>query len=192
MMSSLTMVLLFLSISFSKADTIWKVDPSNSSIVFCVSHMVISEAVGRFAEFSGTLTQTKDDFSDSIAEINIVAQSINTDNTNRDNHLRSDDFFAVDTYPTVTFKSTSFNEVSNDHYEIHGDLTMRGVTKPVVFKGQLTGILTTARGSAMGFKATATIDRYDFGLRWNSILEGGGLNVGKEVAIEVRFELRKQ
>ncbi|HEY4613122.1 MAG TPA: YceI family protein [Bacteroidota bacterium] len=189
-------LLLFAFFTFSSgihdADTVWKIDPSNSSIVFRVSHMMISEAVGRFREFSGSLTHNKEDFSDATVEVSISAKSITTDNSDRDDHLRSGEFFHANQYPAIIFKSTSFKKIGKDTYEIQGDLTMRGQTRPVVFTGRITGIYSTARGSSMGFKATTTIDRYDFGLRWNMILEGGGLNVGREVEIEARFELHRQ
>ncbi len=175
------------------AQSIWKADKAHSEVKFTVTHLVISEVSGRFNDFDITLTQGSDDFSGSTIEGSLKTASINTDNDFRDKHLKSDDFFNAEQFPTISFKSTSFEKTGTDTYKIAGNLTIRDVTKPVVFDAKLLGTMTDAKGNTKaGFKATTTIDRFAFGVKWDRKMDAGGFIVSKEVAITINAELAKQ
>ncbi len=171
-----------------KVNMAWKLDKTHSSLRFTVTHMVVSESEGTFKNWNGTMEHTKEDFSD--AKINFTAEvaSINTDNENRDKHLKSDDFFNAEKYPEIKFVSTSFVPQGDKKYKLTGDLTMRDVTKSVVFDVTYGGILKTARGSKAGFKASTTINRFDYNLKWDRATEAGGLVVSKDVDVTVKLE----
>jgi len=122
-------------------------------------------------------------------DISIDASTINTDNERRDGHLRSADFFEVEKYPTVTFKSTKVKKTGEGTFEVTGDLTMRGVTKPVVLAAEILGFGPGPDGKQRGgFHATAQINRMDFGVSWNKQLETGGVLLGQDVAIDIMVE----
>jgi polyisoprenoid-binding protein YceI len=175
------------------AQTIWKADKAHSAVKFGVTHMMISEVNGRFNDFDVTVTQGKDDFAGSTVEATIKTASINTDNDFRDKHLKTDDFFNTEKFPTMTFKSTSFEKTGEDTYKISGNLTIRDVTKPVVLDAKYNGSMTDQHGnSKAGFKATTTIDRFDYGVKWDKTLDKGGLIVSKSVDITLLLELNKQ
>lgn len=172
-------------------DEPWRLDKSHSSVGFTVTHMVISEVMGRFNDFDITFASLKEDFSDASVEVLIRVNSINTDNPRRDNDLRSDNFFSVETYPEIHFKSTSFEKGEGNKYTINGDLTIRDVTKPVAFDAEYRGSLKTARGIVGAWKASLSINRFDYGLKWDRTIDTGGLVVGETVNIHVSLELRK-
>lgn len=171
------------------AQTKWKLDKSHSSVRFSVNHLVVSEAEGTFKMWDGTVEHSKDDFSDAKINFTVEVNSINTDNERRDGHLKSDDFFNAEKFPTMKFESTSMKPLGNNKYELTGNLTIRDVTKPVTFQVTHGGILTTSRGRKAGFKATTTINRFDYNLKWDKATETGGLIVGKEVEVTVKVEL---
>jgi len=175
----------------ASAQTKWTVDKGHSNVKFSVTHMVVSEMEGTFKVFDGTMEHTKDDFSDAKINFTIDVASVNTDNERRDNHLKSDDFFNVEKFPKMSFTSTSVKALGNNKYELTGNLTIRDVTKPVTFQVTHGGVLNTSRGAKAGFKATATINRFDYNLKWDRATEAGGLVVGKDVAIQVNVELDK-
>ena len=175
------------------AQTMWKGDKSHSRVEFTVTHMLVSEVTGRFTDFDVMLEQGADDFSGSKIQATIKVASVSTDNEYRDKHLRSDDFFNADSFPTMTFKSTKFEKTGKDSYLITGDLTIRNVTKSVVLVTVLKGRYSDSKGNAkVGFKATTTIDRFEFGTKWDKTIEAGGLVVSKEVDIKLLFEFNKQ
>jgi polyisoprenoid-binding protein YceI len=173
------------------AQTKWVVDKAHSSIKFSVSHMVVSESEGTFKTFDGTVENTKADFTDAKINFTIDVNSINTDNENRDKHLKGDDFFNAEKYPAIKFEGTSFKASGNNKYKLTGNLTMRDVTKPVTFDVTYGGTINTQRGAKAGFKATTTINRFDYNLKWDKATETGGLVVGKEVEITVKLELNE-
>lgn len=173
------------------AQTKWSVDKAHSSVKFSVIHMVVSEVDGNFKMFDGSLEAAKPDFSDAKINFTIDVNSINTDNEKREGHLKSADFFDAATYPQIKFVSTSMKPLGGNKYELKGNLTLKDVTKPVVFQVTYGGTLTTKNGAKAGFKAKTTIDRYDYNLKWNNALEAGGLAVSKEVEITVNVELNK-
>jgi polyisoprenoid-binding protein YceI len=153
--------------------------------------MVISEVEGSFKIFEGTVEHTKDDFSDAKINFSVDINSVNTDNEGRDKHLKSDDFFNAEKYPTMKFESTSLTPAGANKYKLTGNLTIRDITKPVVFDVSFGGIAKTQRGNKAGFKATATINRFDYNLKWSAATETGGLVASKEVAITVNVELNE-
>jgi len=175
------------------AQTIWKVDKVHSNIRFAVDHLLISEVEGRFTDFDVTVTETGDDFTKAKVEATIKTASINTDNDRRDGHLKSDDFLNAEKFPDITFKSTSIEKTGENTYKVKGNLTIRDVTKPVVLETKLTGTVTDPYGNLKkAFRATTTIDRFEFGTKWNAALETGGLVVGKEIRVTLLLQLIKQ
>ncbi|MEI6173071.1 MAG: YceI family protein [Bacteroidota bacterium] len=176
----------------SEAQTKWAVDNSHSNVKFTVTHMVISEVEGNFKSFTGTLTAAKPDFTDASIEFSVDIASINTDNEQRDKHLKSDDFFNAEKFPSMTFKSISMKKLSGNKYELTGNLTIREVTKRVKFAVTYGGTAKDGYGNTRaGFRASTTINRLDYGLKWNSLLETGGAVVGPEVAININAEFIK-
>ncbi len=173
------------------AQSEWKFDKVHSSVTFSVKHMVISNVSGNFKDFSVVLKSEKDDFSDATVEGTIQVASISTDNDYRDKHLKSDDFFNAEKFPEIKFKSTKFEKLSDNKYKITGDLTMRDVTKEVTFDAVLNGTLKTDKGLLSAWKATTTINRFDYNLKWNKTIETGGLMVGQDVTITLNLELNK-
>ena len=171
------------------AQTKWKLDKGHSSVRFSVNHMVVSEAEGTFKMWDGTVEHSKDDFSDAKINFTVDVNSINTDNERRDGHLKSDDFFNAEKFPTMKFESTSMKPLGNNKYELKGNLTIRDVTKPVTFQVTHGGVIAGSRGRKAGFKATTTINRFDYNLKWDRATETGGLVVGKEVEVTVKVEL---
>lgn len=169
--------------------TRWALDKLHSTVRFSVSHMVVSEAEGTFKLFDGSMEHTKEDFSDAKIVFSIDVNSINTDNEKRDAHLKSDDFFNASKFPQIKFESTSFVPQGDNKYKLTGNLTVRDVTKPVVFDVIYGGTIKTQRGNKCGFKATTSINRLDYNLKWSKTLESGGLMLGHDVAITVKVEL---
>jgi len=171
----------------------WKVDATHSRVMFTVTHMLISEVTGRFTAFDVLLKQGKEDFAGSSVEATIKTASVTTDNDTRDKHLRSDDFFNAEKYPAITFTSTSFEKTGDDTYRIKGNLMIRDVTKEVTLDGKMLGTVTDPRGNTrVGFRATATINRFDYGVKWDRTLDRGGLVVSNDVTITITTELVKQ
>jgi len=188
---SILLLAAFAAIGFASAQTDWKLDKVHSSITFTVKHMVISNVTGSFKDFAITMKSAKDDFSDATVQSIIKVGSLSTDNDMRDKHLKSDDFFNAEKYPEINFKSTSFEKLSDTKYKITGDLTIRDVTKNVTFDAVLNGTLKTNRGVLSAWKATTTINRFDYNLKWNKTIESGGLIVGQDVTITLNLELNK-
>ena len=172
--------------------TVWNLDKSHSQIRFSVTHLVIAEVGGRFTDFEVKFQQPGDDFAKAKIEATIKTASINTDVERRDNHLRSDDFLNAEKYPVITFKSHSIEKKGEATYKIKGDLTIRDVTRPVVLDTKFNGTILDPYGSVKaGFKATTTINRYDFEVKWNAATEAGGLVAGKDIDITLLMEFSK-
>lgn len=185
----------FLGIGFlnANAQTTWAVEPVHSKVNFTVEHLVISEVDGSFKTFEGKAVTSNEDFSDAKITFSVDVASISTDNDQRDNHLKSEDFFYVEKYPKMTFESTSFKKKKGDEYELKGNLTLRGVTKPIAFSVKYGGQAEDGYGNLKaGFIATGSLNRMDYGVAWNAKTKQGGWTVGEEVAITVKLELVKQ
>lgn len=161
----------------------WRIDRSHSELTFSVRHMV-SRVRGQFNNWSGSITGDLDAWESAVVEVTIDASSIDTNHERRDADLRGVDHFEVEKYPTITFKSTRI-ERDGDRLRMAGDLTMRDVTRSVVLEGQLTGTAQDRGRTRAGFEASTTINRKDFGLVWNRVVEAGGWLIGEEVKIEI-------
>jgi polyisoprenoid-binding protein YceI len=169
----------------------WQIDPDHTSVQFAVSHMRTSTVRGRFNQTSGSVKWDGRDFSSASVEIVTNVESIDTGVPARDGHLRTADFLMVEKHPTIIFKSVKIEPAGPGRLRMTGNLTIRGVTRPVVL--DVTGPSEPVKGPdgaiRVGASATATIDRRDFGLRWNRVLEAGGLLVGFQVAITIDIEI---
>jgi len=165
----------------------WEFDPAHSQIGFTVRHLMVSKVRGQFTSYTGSLV-TADNPLDSHAEAEIDLSSITTGNDQRDGHLRSSDFFDVETSPKMTFRSTSI-EPDGDDIKVTGDLTIRGVTKQIVLDVEIGGFGPDPYGGTRaGFSATGVINRHDFGVSWQTAMEGGGVVVGDKVTINLEIE----
>ncbi len=172
----------------------WKIDPAHSEADFAIKHMSISTVHGTFRGISGVIKFDATDVTKSSVEASIDVSSVDTGVAARDNHLKSPDFFDVAKYPTMTFKSTSVSK-DGDHYNVNGNLTLHGVTKPVVLKLDEPGKEEPGmdgKSVHRGFEATTTIDRKDFGLTWNGALKSGDSVLGDDVKIELDIEAVQQ
>lgn len=188
----LAIMLLAVAINGAQAAS-WKLDKAHSQVTFIVSHLVISEVTGVFKDFDVTLVSEKAEFTDAKIEATIKAGSIDTGNENRDNHARSNDFLNVEKFPDMKFKSTAVENVGNKTYKITGDLTIRDITKSVVLDTGFKGAVKDPWGNdRIAFKATTTIDRFEFGTTWDKATEVGVLVAGKEVEITLLMEFIKQ
>jgi polyisoprenoid-binding protein YceI len=167
----------------------WKVDQSHTTVGFAVSH-IFTSVQGRFDRFDGTITFDPEKPESAVVRATVEAASINTNNEKRDKHLRSGDFFDVEKHPTLSFESTSgVTEMKNNRGKLAGNLTIHGVTKPVVFDVTFRGQGKDPSGNVRaGFAASLNINRKDYGLNWNEVLETGGLLVGEEVEIRIDVE----
>jgi polyisoprenoid-binding protein YceI len=168
----------------------WKIDPAHTTVEFGVKHLMISTVKGRFSEVEGSVTVEGDDASTAQIDVSIAAASIDTGVDQRDEHLRSGDFFDVARFPTLRFRSKSVERASDDELRVRGDLTIRDVTREVIVDVEERGTATDPWGGRRaGFRATAKIDRQDFGLTWNQALEAGGFLVGDGVKIPLDAQL---
>jgi polyisoprenoid-binding protein YceI len=170
----------------------WTMDKAHSSVGFSVRHLVISEVTGKFKDFDISLNSSKDDFTDAVVDATIKVASINTENERRDAHLKTDDFFNAEKFPEIKFKSTAFEKTGENTYKITGDLTIRDVTKRVTFDAVYNGSIKGMRGATItSWKATISVNRFDYGLKWNRTIEAGGLIAGDMVNITLNLELIK-
>ena len=169
--------------------TKWDFDLSHSSVNFSVRHLMISKVRGRFTQWGGSLEIDDADLTRSSLEVSIEAASIDTRDDKRDEHLRSADFFDVANHPALTFKSTKIDKVSDAELAVTGDLTIRGVTRPVTLSVEVGGeVKDPWGGTRRAFEAKASVNRKDFGLNWNAALEAGGVVVGEKVEIAIEIE----
>lgn len=172
--------------------TRWVIDTAHSEVQFKVKHLVITTVTGQFNQFSGEIDAT-DDFSEIDATFEAQVASISTNNEARDGHLKSEEFFAADQYPTLTFVSTGLNKKDDERFVLHGDLTLRGVTKPVALTVEYGGTTTDPYGNVKaGFEVQGKINRKDFGLTWGVVTEAGGAVVSDEVRLVANIQVVKQ
>jgi polyisoprenoid-binding protein YceI len=164
----------------------WNIDTAHTSINFSVRHMVLSKVRGRFGKYSGTIRLEDGDITRSSVEVSIDASSIDTGVADRDTHLRSPDFFDVEKFPELTFRSKRIERADDTHYRVTGDVTIRDVMREVSLDVEYTGRGKDPWGNErVGFVAKTSIDRKEFGLTWNQVLETGGILVGDRVDIEL-------
>jgi polyisoprenoid-binding protein YceI len=167
----------------------WKIDLAHSEVSFRIRHFM-SKVSGTFTDWSGTIQADPANWAGGSVSVSIVTASVSTRNETRDNDLRSPRFFNADTFPSITFVSRSV-EQRGDSLTVSGDLTMRGVTKPVVLKGSVLGVMPGTRPRA-GFEVTTSLNRMDYGVSWNRVLEGGGSMLGDDVEIRINVEALRQ
>jgi polyisoprenoid-binding protein YceI len=177
--------ILFIAGSVS-AQTTWTVDKAHSKLGFSITHMMISEVDGSFNSFDAKIISSKEDFSDAVVELTADVNTIDTDNSGRDGHLKSEDFFDAAKYPSLSFKSTSFTKVADKKYKVTGNLTLRGVTKPVELEATLGGTMVDQRSkkTVSGWKVTGVIKRSDFGVG------SSGPGLGDEVTLSAKAEFK--
>jgi len=173
--------------------TTWNIDSVHSSAQFKVKHMMISNVKGEFTTITGNLKYDGDNIANSYVEASIDATTITTRDPQRDAHLKSPDFFDVEKFPTLTFKSTRISKKVDGELAVAGDLTVHGVTRPVVFEveGPSAPTKDPWGNTRLGLSASTRINRKDFGLTWNSTLETGGILVGDEVTISLDVQFIK-
>ena len=167
-----------------------EIDRSHSEVAFQVRHL-LSKVRGRFVDFAGTIEFDEGNPRDLRVHVVIQAASIDTAEADRDTHLRSADFFEVDTYPAIAFTSTSVTPRGGQAYDVTGELTIHGVTKPVTLPASFLGTAKDPWGNdRAGFEAELTLNRKDFGLQWNAALETGGFLVGDEVKVLLSIQAK--
>lgn len=169
----------------------WAIDAAHSRFGFVVPHMVVSEVEGEFHTATGKVILDEADLTKSTVELTIDVSSVDTDNADRDKHLKSPDFFDAAKYPQITFKSTKIKKAGKA-FKVTGDLTMRGVTKPVTLDVELSNPIANPWGKQVrGVKVKGKLNRQDFGVAFSKTLETGGLLVGDEITLNIKLELNK-
>jgi len=184
---------LILVISVSTAQNTWVPDKAHSSVNFKIQHMGISFVNGRFEEFDGTVISNKADFSDMKVDFTFDVSSLSTDVSRRDEHIKSADMLDVEKYPKIHFISTSVEQTAENEYDVSGNLSMHGITKPVslhvVYHGQTTDFYKNQKA---GMTVSGIIDRYAFGVDYNTVLDSGNLLIGKTMNLNAELELVKE
>lgn len=169
------------------ADT-WNVDNAHSKLGFSISHMMVSDVEGSFKTFTATITASKEDFTDAVVELSADVASVNTDNDRRDNHLKAPEYFDAAQHPKLTFKSTSFKKVADKKYKVAGNLTLKGITKPVTLDATMRGPVKGMQGKTIvGFKVTGTINRKDFDIA----AKAPAAMLGEEITLNANTEFVK-
>lgn len=186
--------LLVFAMPLTAAASTWNLDPDHSAIQFKVKHLMISNVKGVFEKVSGTLNLDEKDITKSQVDVSIEAASINTNIKKRDDHLRSADFFDAAKFPVITFTSTKVEKVGTDKLKIAGNLTIKGVTRPVILDVEgLSSEIKDPRGKIRrGAAATTQVNRKDFGVNWSATMDNGGMVVAEDVAIQLEVEFIKK
>ncbi len=175
------------------ATTKWALDPTHSDLGFKIKHLMITNVTGQFTKFDVSATSEDDDFDSLEITAAIDVASINTNNEQRDVHLKTGDFFETEKYPQILFKSTGVNKVSDDELELTGNLTIKGIAKPIKLAVEYSGIIKDPYGqSKAGFSFTTKIHRKDWGVNFNAALETGGVMLGEDVKVNGEIQLIKQ
>lgn len=179
--------------SVQQALETYTIDPLHSRLGFTVRHMGFSKVRGSFETFEGTVWMEPGDLSTLETSATVQTKSVTTNADDRDAHLRSADFFDAENHPAITFRSTDVRDVSGNSFILVGELTIRGVTREVVLTGEFLGEGKDPWGNTrIGFEARTQINRKEFGLNWNAVLEAGGFLVGDEVDIELEIQALRQ
>lgn len=174
------------------AQSLWKADPAHSNVQFEVTHLAISTVTGSFGKVHCTVKSDGNDFDGAMITASVNVDEISTENLTRDKHLKQDDFFNVKLFPEIKFISNAFKKVSDNKYELSGDLTIRDVTKKVTFPVEYSGQIALGKKVVSAFKANFIINRFDYGLKWNDTLDTGSLVVGEDVSVTLNLELVRQ
>jgi polyisoprenoid-binding protein YceI len=172
------------------ATTKWALDPTHSELGFKIRHLMITNVSGNFNKFDVQVESNGADFDNATVSAKIEAASINTNNVQRDEHLRNADFFEVTTHPDIIFKSTKVEKLDDENYALHGNLTIKDTTHPVKLDVEYTGVAKDPYGNfKAGFSVTGKINRKDFGISYNAVLETGGVALGEEIKISAELQL---
>jgi polyisoprenoid-binding protein YceI len=179
--------------AFTQAST-WELDPAHTAVEFSIRHMMVSTVKGQFEKVKGTLELDDKDVTKSTVEVTIDLASVNTHEAKRDGHLKSPDFFDVAKFPTATFKSTKVQKAGKNKLKVTGDLTLHGVTKAVVLEveGPSAASKSPFGTTVRGVHATGKLDRKEFEIGWNKVLDNGGVLVGNEVSLDLNAELSEK
>jgi polyisoprenoid-binding protein YceI len=168
----------------------WSVDPMHTKIQFSVKHMVIAQVTGEFKKYDLNISKMNGDIETAQVEFSIDASTVDTGIGDRDKHLKSPDFFDVEKYPEIHFQSTSIKKTDDETYKMNGNLTIKDVTKPIELKVTYGGQIVDPWGNIRsGYNIEGTINRFDFNLTWNNMIETGGAVVGKNVKINSDIEI---
>jgi polyisoprenoid-binding protein YceI len=188
------MLVATLAVSAPAATTTWQIDPAHTAAGFSVKHMMIATVRGQFKGVTGTVNWDDQDVGKSTVDVTIDANTVDTGEPKRDADLKSANFFDVARYPTITFKSTKIEKISAAKMKVTGNLTIRGVTKPVVLdvEGPSGAIKDPWGNTRVALNATTTVNRMDYGAKWNANLDGGGVVVGDDVNINIDLEMIKK
>ncbi|MGE5431297.1 MAG: YceI family protein [Syntrophomonadaceae bacterium] len=171
----------------------WNLDKTHTRIQFTARHMVIAHVAGDFKDYNLKMTTKSENFADSDIEFTINAQSIDTGVPDRDAHLKSEDFFGAEKFKEIRFVKKSIEKIDDETYKMRGDLTIRDITKPIDLEVTLGGLIMDPYGNLRaGFNVKGSLDRFDYGLKWNALIETGGAVVGKTIKISCDVEIVKQ
>jgi polyisoprenoid-binding protein YceI len=183
-----------LAVSSPAANTTWQIDPAHTAAGFSVKHMMIATVRGQFKGVNGTVNWDDQDISNSVVVVTIDANTVDTGEPKRDADLKSANFFDVAHYPTITFKSTKIERISAAKMKVAGNLTIHGITKPVVLdvEGPSGAIKDPYGKTRVALNATTTVNRMDYGVKWNANMDGGGIVVGDDVNINIDLEMIKK
>jgi polyisoprenoid-binding protein YceI len=169
--------------------TTWNIDTVHTHLGFSVRHLMVSTVRGQFRSYSGKVALDPVDFTKSTIEGEVEVKSVDTGNEQRDGHLRTNDFFDAENHPKITFKSTRIEKKGDGEFVVHGDLQVRGVTKNVAFETEFHGTSKSPYGHTVaGLHAQTTVNRKDFGVVYNAVLETGGVAIAEKVKIEIDAE----
>ncbi len=172
--------------------TKWSIDQSHSEIQFKVKHMMISTVTGEFKQFDASVETQDEDFSTAKIKFSADINSVSTNNEQRDAHLRTGDFFEAEKFPQLTFESNKMEKLNEENYKLHGALTMRGVSKPIVLDVEFGGTTVDPWGNTrVGFSISGKLNRKDFGVSFSMVSETGGILLGEEVKIQINTEFVK-
>lgn len=189
-LKALSLSLLLPALALAEPVT-YKVDADHSGVGFTIRHFV-SNVPGRFRDFDGVIKYDKQNPAASSVEFTVKAASIDTSNNDRDEHLRGADFFDVQKFPTLTFTSTKVAAKDADTLDVTGNLTMHGVTKQITIPVEVLGSVKTPNGEKAGFESSFTVNRKDYGIVWNRVLDAGGSVLGDDVKINIAIEANRQ
>ena len=175
------------------ARTVWTIDPSHSVVEFAVKHMMFATVKGQFAAFAGEVVTHPDDPTEGEVNVTIDADSVDTRDPKRDEHLRSTDFFGVGEHPQIVFRGTRVEHEAGPGFKVHGELTMKGITRPVVLDAEFNGSGVNPWGQTVAaWSATTEIDREAWGMGFNAALETGGVLVGTKIKLALEVEAARQ
>jgi polyisoprenoid-binding protein YceI len=188
-LAPLPLLLMVAALPMTALADVWQIDPAHSTVGFSIRHLMITNVKGVFHGVSGTIDYDGKEAGKASVQATILTSTVDTGIAGRDDHLRNPDFFDAEKFPQITFQSTKVMATGEKTALIAGNLTLHGVTRPVTLDAELLGTVKDAQfGSRMGFTATAVLNRKDFGLTWNKVLDAGGFALGDEVKVSLEIE----